>query len=241
MKNTFKYLEDTYLFEDESVILSQGADDRGSFITLEHTIFHPQGGGQPSDVGIILRDGSVTSVEFVAFTSGEIRHYVKAGGALLNSGDKVTLKIDRAVRLQNSKCHTAGHLVQAAVENLPYDLQAVKGYHFSDGPYVEFNGTMPANIDTFISEVNAALAAMIKQGHGITTKMVNFDELQAISKNIPNGLPREKPLRVVTIDGFNNAVPCGGTHLRNTNEMERLEINKVKSKKGNIKISYTFG
>jgi len=34
--------------------------------------------------------------------------------------------------------------------------------------------------------------------------------------------------------------PCGGTHVKDISHIGRILINKVKKKKGNIKVSYTL-
>ena len=229
MNQVFRYLDNTYLFEDNSKVLSKNTDESGTYIVLDGTIFYPQGGGQPSDIGVILKDGSMTIIDAVAFVNGEIRHYVKGNETMLQEGDNVQLKIDRDVRLRNAKCHTAGHLVQTAIEDMPYGNMAIKGYHFSDGSYVQFTGPVPEDLEAFKEEANKKLIEIITSGHQIRSKMVNFDELKNISKNIPEYLPPDKPLRVVMIEGYENAVPCGGTHLSNSSEIEKLEIKKIKN------------
>lgn len=158
----------------------------------------------------------------------------------MKNGDQVDLFVQEDIRILNAKNHTAGHLIQAIVESMPNDLIAVKGYHFPSGAYVEFKGTKPENTDLLIDEINIKIKNMIENGSKIITKMVDLDELNNISKNIPEGLPKNKPLRVVIIDGINLAVPCGGTHLNNVNELNTLFITKIKSKKGMVRVSYEF-
>lgn len=66
-KRTF--LEDTYLFQHNGVYLSSGRDSKhGEFVILDDTIFHPQGGGQPTDKGTIRsEDGMIVfNVDFVS-------------------------------------------------------------------------------------------------------------------------------------------------------------------------------
>ncbi|CAH1759001.1 11113_t:CDS:2 [Entrophospora sp. SA101] len=47
------YYADTYLDKLEVQILERGKDDNGSYVIFDKTIFHPQGGGQPSDEGYL--------------------------------------------------------------------------------------------------------------------------------------------------------------------------------------------
>ena len=41
-----------------------------------------------------------------------------------------------------SECHTAGHVVDAAMAKCDMLLPPTKGYHFLDGPYVEYKGNI---------------------------------------------------------------------------------------------------
>ena len=49
-----EYLSDTYKFESTGKIIDIITLDKSTYqIILDNTIFHPQGGGQPSDKGFI--------------------------------------------------------------------------------------------------------------------------------------------------------------------------------------------
>ena len=65
----------------------------------------------------------------------------------INAGDDAFIQIDEATRTRNAKLHSAGHLLDLAVQNLSsfcnyseYQWEGAKGYHFEDGPYVEYKG-----------------------------------------------------------------------------------------------------
>lgn len=40
-----------------------------------------------------------------------------------------------------ARLHSAGHLLDIAVKKLGIAWKPGKGYHFSDGPYVEYSGS----------------------------------------------------------------------------------------------------
>lgn len=48
------YLKDTYLFNTEAKVYGVSKEESGVAVVLDRSIFHPQGGGQPSDVVSIL-------------------------------------------------------------------------------------------------------------------------------------------------------------------------------------------
>ncbi|QUJ70644.1 hypothetical protein KDD30_24365 (plasmid) [Photobacterium sp. GJ3] len=55
------------------------ADESGYFAELDATLFHPQGGGQPSDIGVLQSDNGVSArVLQVKDVNGVILHWLDA-------------------------------------------------------------------------------------------------------------------------------------------------------------------
>ena len=51
--------------------------------------------------------------------------------------------------------HSGGHLLDVIVRSLFPEWKAVKGFHFPEGPYVEFIGKFdPAEADVIKSKIN---------------------------------------------------------------------------------------
>ncbi|KAL4997025.1 fungal trichothecene efflux pump-domain-containing protein [Aspergillus recurvatus] len=128
-------------------------DGTGEIFALitRQTVFYPQGGGQPSDTGVIavspcpgsrsnaetgLADGAsdgeadgTFQVLLVRKTSnGEILHFGRFAKALLiqqppfAANQPVTLQIDTAKRNYHSRLHTAGHILGLAMRLLSATL-----------------------------------------------------------------------------------------------------------------------
>jgi len=62
-----------------------------------------------------------------------------------NIGDNVRIEINAEWRKLNARNHTSGHLIDQVMRVLEPTWGAGKGYHFPDGPYVEYN--LPGAID----------------------------------------------------------------------------------------------
>jgi Ser-tRNA(Ala) deacylase AlaX len=107
-------------------------------LALNQTVLHAQGGGQPTDRGIIQRGDMqvhVTKILLdrqtkVAMHTGTIMNDV-ADGPTIAVGDKVKVFVDKENRLILSECHTAGHVIDAAMAKcglLP-GMETSKAYH----------------------------------------------------------------------------------------------------------------
>ena len=234
-----KYLSDTYVDTDESVFLQYGQDDRGSYVVLEQTIFYPQGGGQPSDVGSIQCGKQKIDVVFVGFRDGQIRHYISDN--ILNANDflgqRCVLRLDKARRIKHARLHTAGHLIAGLVEAERGSMRAVKGFHFEEGPYVEFEGEPDSDADAFLAALQNKIDLLIAKAAHVSEEQVSFDELKQRCWNVPPNIPADKPLRTITIHSL-DPVPCGGTHVKSLSEIGAVNVVKLKKKKGLTKISY---
>lgn len=241
MATQLVYLTDTYNLSHLAQLQAIATDERGSYCVLDSTVFYPQGGGQPSDTGVIEIKGVTVLISFVSFGDGgdgDVRHYGDFSQVTVARGDRASLQVDAKNRLRNAKAHTAGHLLAAAAEALKPELVAVKGYHFPDGSYIEFEGTLPPEKrEEFVSQVNARLQQQLALGSKITTEFVTLDAIQARCSRVPLHLPSDKPLRVMAI-GDAPPTLCGGTHLKSLKELKAVQVTKVKSQKGRLKVSY---
>jgi Ser-tRNA(Ala) deacylase AlaX len=234
------YLLNTYQFEGESKVVGYGCDAKGSYVILNETIFYPQGGGQPSDIGTIETiDGLVLNVYFVSFLNGKVYHYIKENTNALECGKTCFMKIDSERRLKNAKSHTSGHLLASIVEKIAPELVAFKGYHFPEGPYVEFKGKLTSLSNTdLIQKVTEISREKIALNVQVMAKEVDHEVLQNL-KATEFQLQKGKKARVVEIDGF-EAVPCGGTHLKELSELKEVSIRKIQAPKDGTRISYAF-
>jgi Ser-tRNA(Ala) deacylase AlaX len=240
MQTKLLYLNDTYLFNSESEIIGFGHDERGAYALLSETICYPQGGGQPSDYAFFRKDSQEAFVKHISFTDGEVRHYGNFENFTV--GGKIRLDVDAERRIKNAKLHTLGHLLASIViEDYQQPWQAVKGYHFSEGPYVEFIGEKFDDSDEFIQMLEQSLMANCwLEKSNVVTEEISPDTLLQRDAYLPSNfkIPEGKPLRIVSINGY-RPVPCGGTHIKSLSEIKVVKITKIKVKDQAIRICYT--
>lgn len=207
-------------YELTTTVVSVEQRDGLTVITLEDTIFHPQGGGQPADRGTIEGPQALMQVTHVKKREdGMIEHTGTMIEGTLQAGNTVTCVIDQATRQLHSRLHSAGHLLDVALEKLSLRWQPGKGYHFADGPYVEYLTT-----DT----PESSLGELIE---GITA--------QLIQEKLPTTIELQGTTRIIHLAG--KAVPCGGTHVQSLAEIGSIKIRNIKQKSGTIRIGYNLG
>ncbi len=227
------YLQDTYQFHFEGLIQEVEKEEKGMFIILDQTAFYPQGGGQPSDCGVIRNDHFKVNVIHVAQHGDQIRHYIEPIATETLVAQKVYGVVDQKRRLTNARYHTAGHLLSNIVEILNPKLKAIKGHSFPGEAYVEFQGDEVVDVSTLQNAINKAIAENDR------TIVFEIDRLSFEKQyyRLPYNIPDNKKFRVMQI-GDMPPVPCGGTHLSSIGEIGLIKINKIKNKNGILRISY---
>lgn len=232
------YLQNTYQFEATAKLLGVSSDEHGLFLVFDQTIFYPQGGGQPWDLGTITVGDQSYPVNAVGYKDGIVCHRGAFAGAKLNVGDSVILRIDPERRRLNARLHTAGHLIQAAFNELYPNVKPLKGHHYPDGPYVEFLTPMEIP-ETMASRLEALVNEKVRQGVSVTQEATTYEFIVRNAAFVPSNLPRDKPLRIVVI-GHYAPLPCGGTHVQSTKEIGEVRIRKMKTKDGVLRVSYNL-
>ncbi len=227
------YLQDTYQFDFEGLIQETEKDEKGIFIILDQTAFYPQGGGQPSDHGVIRNDHFEANVIHVAQHGDQIRHYIEPTATEALVAQKVYGILDQNRRLTNARYHTAGHLLSNIVETLNPKLKAIKGHSFPLEAYVEFQGNETIDVGVLQNAINEAIA----ENYKTTIFEIAPKEFEKQFYTLPYSIPDNKKFRVMQI-GNMSPVPCGGTHLSSIGEIGLIKINKIKNKNSVLRVSY---
>ena len=143
-------------------------------VIVQSTIFHPQGGGQPSDTGW-LGDSQVLRVMQEA---EQVVHYVDRP---LEPG-LVVARVDAQRRALHTRLHSAGHLIGNAGERLGW--MPIKAHHWpGEGKITFIRGQAAQDMDaqTLQQWVNTWIAADYPRHMTLEdgTREVGFGELPA--------------------------------------------------------------
>ncbi|KKY17684.1 putative alanyl-trna synthetase [Phaeomoniella chlamydospora] len=227
-------------------------------ITVPETIFHPQGGGQPSDVGTISSASGPTFTVLSVRTStthdnlvlhlGHFDSPSSSPPSTFSPSSPVTLSIDPTLRHLYSRLHTAGHVLGAAVRTLLEtkipNFDELKASHFPDSAACEFLGLIPS---TFKPEIQTKVNEMISSN--LNVEIDWWDEEEFLKRGLERLLPKQEDqtknknekLRVVKIEGT-EVYPCGGTHVDTTDQCGKTTVRKISRNgvKGTSKVSYAI-
>lgn len=226
MKTKQIYYQDPYKTELDCQVISVEPSGNLYNIILDQTIFYPEGGGQPSDRGTL----KTAKVEYVRVINGEIIHQAKGE---LQQGQSVKATLDWNSRYKNMKVHSAGHLLHDVLMTMTKNLIPLKGSHGKKA-FLEYQGEIDLSLKEKLErEVNQAA----QQGIEIITKESSYEELAKECQFLPPHLPKDKPLRMIKIGNF-PAMPDGGIHVKNTNEIGKIWIANITVQNGITNFRY---
>ena len=208
-------------------------------VILDRTIFYPEGGGQPGDIGSIrLEDGLDLVVTNTVKTPNGILHIVNAKKSEMVTGQSVTMNIDWERRLRHMRMHTALHLLCSQVEG------AVTGGAIgAQKSRLDFNipGERPEK-----EELEEKMNNLIAGDHKISISWISDEELKA-NPDLVRTMSVRPPMgtgsiRMIRIGDNIDFQPCGGTHVKSTLEIGYIKVGKIENKgRQNRRINITLG
>jgi len=206
---------DPYLKACEATVV---AVHEGS-VELDRTVFYPLGGGQAGDTGR-LGDWRVIDTR----KGGDSVFHVLQPEAKPAVGMKLTIEIDWERRHRLMRLHTALHLLGAVVK-----APVTGGRIGDDKAHLDFDIEMEKLVK---DEIEARLNELVSASHETKVRWITDSELDArpeLVKTMSVAPPRgEGRVRLLEIPGV-DLQACGGTHVRNTAEIGKLAVARIRS------------
>ena len=246
MKTKRLFKENTYLCETDAKIVEKTTYEGQPAYIFDQTIFFPEGGGQPWDLGkVILKDGTEYPVAKVVETDGEILNVLNTKDEL-DPGTECHQVLDWPRRFDNMQRHTGEHIFTGVFDREFGGTN--RGFHMGDD-YMTIDIALEdrAKVDTItwdmVKEAELKSNEIIYQDLPMIVR--HFDDFEVASKE-----PMRKPLTVhedITLVGIGSndndwaCVACCGTHLKSTAQVGLIKAFKLEPNKGMYRIYFEAG
>ena len=213
----------TVLTSDTEIVEALSDGQRGT-VFAEETPFYATSGGQEADTGIIRTvEGEFKVEDTVKLLGGKIGHVGVVIKGMIKTGDQAELCVDAEKRALSARNHSATHLLQKA-------LRTVLGTHVEQAgssvnedrlrfDFSHFSAMTAEELQKVEAIVNEQIVA------GLPVKVENMP-IEKARKTGAQALFGEKygdVVRVVNMGDYSIEF-CGGTHVKNTNEIMAFKI-----------------
>jgi Ser-tRNA(Ala) deacylase AlaX len=202
------FWENPYLTELETTVTSVKDND----ITVDHTIFYAQSGGQESDHGIINNYRVIQ-----ARKEGKEIIYTLEDGHGLRLNDRVKMVIDWERRYQLMRLHFAAEVILELTYRKLKGIEKIGAHIAQDKARMDFKWN--ENISKIFPALEKEAIKIIESNQEIESAFSDEGS--------------EK--RYWKVEGFSQ-VPCGGTHLKRTGEIGRITLKRNNVGKGKERI-----
>ena len=240
------YQSDPYASINDAVITSIREKNGMDVIACDESVFYPEGGGQPSDIGNISLHGSQRTFEITrAFDEslvGDVWHITDAPAGTFRTGDKVSLSIDRDFRFRNMQRHCGEHMLSGTMDTLFGGVN--RGFHMGDEYItidIDLGGRLLTGEELDLAErtVNEAIWA------DLPVTVTWFDDYESsLALPVRKQVPHDGRVSVVTVGDLNDpydCIACCGTHPARSSEVGLLAIYKCEPNKGMNRIYFDCG
>lgn len=222
------YEENVYLKEANCKILEVITEGDKKFLVTDRTIFFPEGGGQPSDIGYI---GDMKVLDVIE-RDGETLHQVEK---VIGNKDH-TMYIDWSRRLDNMQQHCGEHILSGLFMK---KYSAVnKGFHLGEEVVtidIDIKDMTKEMMDEIEDLANEAIYENkpVKIHQGLTKE-------EAEKFNVRKETKVDEDIRMVEIEGV-DIVACCGSHPERTGEVGIIKVLKFEKYKGMTRIFFICG
>jgi len=222
MTNLFE--ENAYIREFKTKIEKVNKEEK--YVKLIDTAFYAKSGGQPGDKGEIVVDGQKIEVLDTIKKDGDIVNVLKDKDIdELNENSEVVGKIDWNIRYKHMRMHTALHLMCSIIP-----LGVTGGKIGFEKSRLDFNDPeKKINKEELEEKINL----LVEDDHYVTSEIIEskiLDEKPELVRTMSVKPPQiDGKIRLVRI-GEVDLQPCGGTHVKSTIEIGRIQIGKIENK-----------
>jgi misacylated tRNA(Ala) deacylase len=225
------FRNNSYLKEHNTTI----SDVISEGLVFKETIFYPEGGGQPGDVGSIKLKNKTINIVGTKYINNKLVHLTETIDDI-KKNEEASLILDWSKRYSYMQVHTCLHLLCSII---PYPV--------TGGSIGDRRGRLDFDLETKPDkeDVLNKLNNLIHKDYLVHISSITDQELddnpdlvRTMSVKPPRGSGQ---IRMVRIGDDIDFQPCGGTHVNKTSEINLVKSVKIENKgKMNKRIIITF-
>ncbi len=215
------FYEDSYLQNFNARVLRV---IENKYVVLDRTAFYAEGGGEPSDRGVVLSpDGMITKVVDVQKVGNILVHVLE--GQPPSEGAEVSGVIDWDRRINLMRHHTATHIVLGAARRVlgqhAWQAGAEKGVDRSRLDISHWERITTSQL----SEIERLANQVVTSNLTVQATWMPRDEAERTYgfRLYQGGVVPEPQIRVVKVGDW-DVEACGGTHCHSTGEVGLIKI-----------------
>ncbi|GAW99137.1 alanine--tRNA ligase [Secundilactobacillus mixtipabuli] len=194
-------------------------------VIFDKTPFYAEMGGQVADKGDVLDENGnlIATVEDVQHApNGQNLHTLKLHRGI-KVGDQMTLKVDAHFHSKVEKNHTATHLLDQALRNV-FGGHTQQAGSLVEPNYLRFDFTHFGQVtEADLAKVEAIVNEKIFEEIPVTTTVTDQETGKKMGAIALFSDKYGDKVRVVSVGDFSIEF-CGGTHVKNTNELGLFKI-----------------
>ncbi|HBF74562.1 MAG TPA: alanine--tRNA ligase [Lactobacillus sp.] len=205
--------------------LTDATEGEVAQVIFDKTPFYAEMGGQVADKGDVLDENGnlIATVEDVQHApNGQNLHTLKLHRGI-KVGDQMTLKVDAHFHSKVEKNHTATHLLDQALRNV-FGGHTQQAGSLVEPNYLRFDFTHFGQVtEEDLAKVEAIVNEKIFEEIPVTTTVTDQETGKKMGAIALFSDKYGDKVRVVSVGDFSIEF-CGGTHVKNTNELGLFKI-----------------
>ena len=218
------------IFKDGKRVLEA---DGKIILVIDKTPFYGIMGGQIGDKGEIILNGESFDVDdTIKLPNGQNACVVSMEESIIKVGDEIKCLVDKERRQDIEKNHSATHLLNEALRKVIGSHVAQQGSNVSDECLrFDFNNFTLLNSEEILA-VEKLTKEQIEKALNVNIFETELEEAKKLGVQAMFGEKYGKVVRVVDME-FSKEL-CGGTHVKNTKDIENFVILNLESKGSGI-------
>ena len=206
--------------------------NKEGYVVLDKTCFYAESGGQISDTGMLIgKNFKARVLDVFKAPNGEHIHKIKVLNGTMKTNDSVQEFVDKERRLNIEANHSSVHILQLALQTL-IDKNISQAGSMVAPDYFRFDFTYHDKItDEELIEVEDFVNKYIDKAIERKTKIKNLKEIDI--KKVMALFTEKYKDKVRLVEIGKSKELCGGTHVKNTEDISKFAIISFENKGSN--------